>query len=373
MRRLIVTVVVLLFSTAIVGLLTGGAYGDMVSSFTGDDTSTPEWVEYENDKVQNDGDANNDYNFGKSLKFDDGKAETALDDLFARMDGSDDGKADPVLGCAIALAMDQGHGTKFLDKWSGSLIGARANDAADYYVNDGGKGHKDEYLKMVESIKDEIKKGNISTEELNNYTSQMYQINGAYDNGKRPALTVKNTQNDGGTAIVIKWDDGSILKLRIQCGGQPVDVPDWNPPTKTTTPPPTTTAPPEETTPQTTTVTTLAPKDPSVAPVRPNDPDIGGKVDESKIHTDETPRETAPSSYVAPEPPTEAKKTETQTESVQTQAPPATEKVEFVTGAPYTVPFEEVAPATVPQAVATDKPHGELNDQQEKAADDKFG
>ena len=362
MRRLIATIVVLLFTAAVVGLLTGGAYGDMVSSFTGDDTPTPDWVEYENDKLQNDGDAKNDYNFGKPLKFDDSKAETALNDLFARMDGSDDNKADPVLGCAIALAMDQGHGTKYLDKWSTSLIGARANDAADYYVNDGGKGHKDEYLKMVESIKDEIKKGNISTEDLNAYTSQMYQINGAYDNGKRPALTVKNTQNDGGTAIVIKWDDGSILKLRIQCGGQPVDVPDWNPPTKTTTTPP----------PQVTTVVTLEPKDPSVAPVRPNDPSIGGKVDESKIHTDLTPRETAPSSYVAPEPPTEAK-TKTQTESVQTQAPPATEKVEFVTGAPYTVPFEEVAPATVPQAVATDKPHGELNDQQEKAADDKFG
>ena len=65
MRRLIATIVVLLFTAAVVGLLTGGAYGDMVSSFTGDDTPTPDWVEYENDKLQNDGDAKNDYNFVK--------------------------------------------------------------------------------------------------------------------------------------------------------------------------------------------------------------------------------------------------------------------------------------------------------------------
>jgi len=366
MKRLLLTAIVLLTSAAIVGLLTGGAYADVTSGILPSGDTTPDWVEYENDYVYNDGDSTNDYNFGRPLKLD-GNPRTSLDDLFARMDGSDDGKADPVLGCAIAQALDLSHGTKFLDNWSNKLIGERANTAVDYYVNDNG-GHKDEYLKMIESVEDEIKKGTLSLEDLDHYTSQMYQINGTFDGGKRPALTIKNTQNDSGHAIVIEWSDGTTLKLRTECGGQPVDVPEWtppeNPPTETTTPPPTTTettSPPSE--------TTLAPKDPSVAPVRPNDPDIGGEVDTEHIMTDETPRETSPSTYVAPDPP---KPTEAKTEPVQTQ-PPATEAREIVTGAPYSVPFEEVAPATVPEAVATDAPHGALNDQQEKDADAKFG
>jgi hypothetical protein len=369
MKRLLATVVVLITAAAVVGLLTGGAYADVISGIVPGGDTTPEWVEYENDRVQNDGDAKNDHNFGQSLKFD-GTPETSLDDLFVRMDGLDDGKVDPVLGCAIAQALDLSHGTKFLDNWSSALVGERANTAVDYYVNDNG-GHRDEYLQMIESVKDEIKKGAYSVEDLDHYESQMYQIPGTFDGGKRPALTLKPTKNDNGHAIVIRWSDGTTLKLRVECGGQPVDVPGWtppeNPPTETETPPPTTTAPPETTSPPT--ETTLTPKDPSVAPVRPSDPDIGGKVDTEHIMTDETPRETSPSTYVAPDPP---KSTEAKTEPVQTQ-PPATEAREIVTGSPYSVPFEEVAPATVPETVATDAPHGALSDQQEKDADAKFG
>ena len=369
LKRFGICAAVLLFAVACIGLLTGGAYGDMIGS----KPDNPAWVEYENNKLQNDGINNNDYNFGKSLKFDDGKAETALNDLFARMDGSDDGKADPVLGCAIAQAVDLSHGTKFLDKWSNKLIGERANAAVDYFVNDNG-GHKDEYLQMIASVEDEIKKGSLSVMELNSYESQMYQINGAFDNGTRPALTVKKTNNDSGNAIVIKWDDGTELKLRIQCGGQPVDVPEWNPPGNppppdTTTPPPTT-EPPEETQPPTET-TTLAPKVPGEAPVVNNNPDIGGKVDTEHIHTEETPRETAPSTYIPPDPPKATTQAATQPQTTQ---PAQTEpQREVVTGAPYSVPFEEVAPPTKPEEIATDAPHGALSDEQEKAADDKFG
>ena len=74
---------------------------------------------------------------------------------------------------------------------------------------------------------------------------------------------------------------------------------------------------------------------------------------------------------IPPDPPKATTQAATQPQTTQ---PAQTEpQREVVTGAPYSVPFEEVAPPAKPEEIATDAPHGALSDEQEKAADDKFG
>jgi len=68
---------------------------------------------------------------------------------------------------------------------------------------------------------------------LSNYQSAMYMEPQAID-GDKPAVIVRNTNNAGGHFLVfhVKTASGKIIdvKLRLECGYQPIDTPGWTPP-----------------------------------------------------------------------------------------------------------------------------------------------
>jgi len=304
------------------------------------DTPTATGIHFYNDDVQVDGIDTNDYNFGPSA-FDDvqsGKYTHLYDELLDRMDynGTSDNKGcDPNLMAATAYAIDLSRGTTILKETGDKslAIGEKPNVAAERLLKSD-KDRQEVYDALVHQFASATE---VTIEDLGAYNSQMYQIPTGKYFTDRPAITVKKTQHEGGHVLVFRWDDGTEVKYRLECGYQPTDVPQWNPP-KDETPPPTTTNPPSETTPPTETTppptTTLEPKNVTEAPPVQNDPDIGGKVRTDDISTKPTPEpdiSDLPSTYVAPDPPSEqtskagtTKKT-TETEVPATQTPVSTQ------------------------------------------------
>ncbi len=139
-----------------------------------------------------------------------------------------------------------------------------------------------------------------SVEDISAYTSAMYMISNALE-GDKPAVIVQNTNNEGGHMLVIKVllkdNNWIVLRFRLECGYQPIDVPHWPPPGDTPTPTPTTTPTPE-------------PKNRDDDPQnRPGASDYDFYAPDPVNHdpdTTGTPEPTSPDDdYVAPAPPTE--------------------------------------------------------------------
>ena len=63
--------------------------------------------------------------------------------------------------------------------------------------------------------------------ELLDYTSGMYAVKDGITDGI-PAVIVANTTNAGGHFIVITLD-GVELRFRLECGYQPIEIPNWEP------------------------------------------------------------------------------------------------------------------------------------------------
>jgi hypothetical protein len=338
------------------------------------DTPTPTGIHFYNDDVQNDGIDTNNYNFGPSAYGDvtSGKYAHLYDELLDRMDGNgqDDQKlCDPNLIAATAYAIDLTRGTTILKETKDAKLklGEKPNVAAERLL----KSEKDR-----QDVYDELKKQfesatSVTIEDLSDYTSQMYQIPTGKYFTDRPAITVKNTQHEGGHVLVFKWDDGTTVKYRLECGYQPTDVPEWNPPSNDNPPPPTTTnppttTPPTETTPPSVTepptTTTLEPKKATEAPPVQDDPDIGGEVRSSDINTTPTPEpdiSDLPSSYIPPQPPTEEPKSTTTRKTVDTQEEPVTQPP-VVTQPPQVTHDDKTYTVAPPQV--TNPPLEDVND-----------
>ena len=154
-----------------------------------------------------------------------------------------------------------------------------------------------------------------AVKDLDNYTSSMYALS---DDDGIPSVVVRNTTNAGGHFVVISYKDGSNvveLKFRLECGYQPVEIPNWEPeissPPVDDNPP----APPTTEQPPTTEITppTPEPKDPekdiTKNPQAPDydfyssDPNQENSTEQTK---DPEPEKNNPDEYKAPDPPTEA-------------------------------------------------------------------
>ncbi len=258
-------------------------------------------VRYFNNEVQNDGIANNNYNFGYDRKaaadkdVADGKANS-VQEWVATKNGEGDFfysiSVDPALCAAVALHMDESlelPETILVDEQN-EVIGQRADKAHLHFLED-----QKYWDRAIELIKKYLTSGDIRIEELTDYTSQMYMANNRLE-GNKPSVIVRNTQNEGGHVVVFDLGKPGIVKFRLECGYQPVDVPYWTPPT-----PPGPPEPPEPPTP------TLEPKDPDAGPQsqgqgQPGYEDFGGgqNHDNDETLTDEPQ---SPDTYVPPAPP----------------------------------------------------------------------
>lgn len=270
-------------------------------------------VRYFNNEVQNDGIANNNYNFGYDRKaaadkdVADGKVDSVVN-WVATNKGEGDFfysiKVDPALCAAVALHMDETLKLpeKILVDEQDVVIGQRADKAHLHFLSD-----QTYWDRAVELITKYLTSGDIRIEELSDYTSQMYMANNRLE-GNKPSVIVRDTQNEGGHVVVFDLGKPGLVKFRLECGYQPVDVPYWTPPT-----PPGPPTPPDPPTP------TLEPKDPDGGPQgqgqgQPGYEDFGGgpNHDNDTTLTDEPQ---SPDTYVAPTAPpadTGSKPTSTQ-------------------------------------------------------------
>ena len=171
---------------------------------------------------------------------------------------------DPALTAAVALYLDQLELTgndPILAPEANLLVGERADAAHKRFLEN--ESDWDTAITRIKAIlcgQDVV----IEVKELNNYTSAMYMIPQQLD-GDKPCVVVRNTSHAGGHFVVfrVKLKDGKIVnvRFRLECGYQPIDVPNWTPPDKPDPEPPTPT-PPE-----------LEPKDPQDDPQNRPDAD----------------------------------------------------------------------------------------------------
>lgn len=275
--------------------------GAIAQAFTG--------VHYFNNDVNADNIGNNDWNFGPDRKEAADKAVSAgtsnVTDYIATKSGEGDFFAsieqDPALCAAIALHLDESVELpeKILVDEQNELIGQRADKAHLHFLAD-----KAYWDRAVQLIKEYTSHAGISVEHISDYTSAMYMWHNGLD-GNKPSVIVRNTTNAGGDVLIFDFGKPGIVKFRLQCGYQPVDVPYW--PTPDYPPVPDNPVPdnpepdqPEPDEPH------LDPKDPNAGPQGqvPNNPDFGGGQNHNN-NEELTPEPTSPSEYVAPTAPAE--------------------------------------------------------------------
>lgn len=263
-------------------------------------------VHYFNDDVQDDNIDTNNYNFGPdryksaSEAVADGKAAKVVE-YIATKEGTGDFfesiKVDPALCAAIALDMDErlAFDEKILTDEQDVVIGQRADAAHLHFLKDHAY-----WERAVKMITERLTSGEISIQEINDYTSSMYQWHNGLE-GNKPAVIVRNSHNSGGHFVQFNLGKPGVVRYRLECGYQPVDVDYWPTPDKPPIPdnpePPT---PPDE--------PELEPKDPDAGPQAqipddtPGKEDFGGGQNHDPITTI-TDEPQSPSSYTPPEPP----------------------------------------------------------------------
>lgn len=207
---------------------------------------------------------------------------------------------DPALCAAIALQIDQLGITPdnpILGPEKDLKIGERADAAHLRFL-----ANEADWDQAVNRIKGILLGSDVQVEirELSNYTSSMYMVCDQLE-GDKPSVVVRNSNNKGGHFVIfrIKLKDGTWkeLRLRLECGYQPIDTPDWPVPDIPDEPdPPTPPTPP-------------APKDPKDDPQnRPGAEDYDfWSPDHVNHDPDKTPTDEPVSpdeDYVPPAPPT---------------------------------------------------------------------
>lgn len=236
-------------------------------------------------------------------------------------DGKEDQKkCDPRLEAAIAYAV--GTNKKWLldepeDKSKDPSV--FVNEVAEHLEAD-----VDYRKEVYDRIKEAIEEAECEVIEIGGYTSTMYMVPNQDPN--HPIVTVDDSiikDVEGDHALLFTWSDGSTLKLRIDCGYQPmVEIEKKEPPT--TTPPSTT---PSSTTPPPTTTTLESKKTDQAVDVH-GDPDNAPSTHGTANTTPGT-RPSWDSQKPTPETPvdypqsTQGKQTQTQTtQPQQTQSTP---------------------------------------------------
>lgn len=236
-------------------------------------------------------------------------------------DGKDDQKkCDPRLEAAIAYAV--GTNNEWLldepeDKSKDPSV--FVNEVAEHLEAD--VEYRKEIYNRIEKALDESK---CEVIDIGGYTSTMYMVPNQDPN--HPIVTVDDSiikDVEGDHALLFTWPDGSTLKLRIDCGYQPmIEVEKETPPT--TNPPSTTTTtatPP----PSTTTTTTLAPKNTDQAVDVHSDPDNAPSTEHGTANTQPGTRPSWDSQKPTPETPVDYPQSSTQGKQTQTQATPQTQ------------------------------------------------
>lgn len=184
-------------------------------------------------------------------------------------DGEDDQKkCDPRLEAAEAYAISKAYAW-ILDEEEDSSKAPSifVNEVAERLESD--VEYRKELYSRIEKALDEA---DVKVVEIGPYTSTMYMVPNQDPN--HPIVTVDNSvikDVEGDHALLFAWPDGKTLKLRIDCGYQPmIEIETEEPPT---TSPPTTNPPETNPPPQTTVTTSLASKDTKQAVDVSKDPD----------------------------------------------------------------------------------------------------
>jgi hypothetical protein len=212
--------------------------------------------------------------------------------------------------------------------------------------------------------------------DLSDYTSSMYAT--PEDDGI-PSVEVHDTSNAGGHFVVISYKDGNTtteLKFRLECGYQPVEIPNWtpagppvvdNPPPTTEEPPTTTEAPPTELTPP-----EKQPKDRKDNIDENEDasdydwdaPDMENHQNNTEQTPDPEPEKNNPDVRVNPDPPTEATTEQPKTEqpTVSPNSDSGSDIVDDTNG--KTTESQDGKPAVVQAGDGED--HGNFSDKVDK-------
>jgi hypothetical protein len=191
-------------------------------------------------------------------------ARTYLSDNYATDDILNDIKGriheDPTLLSGLATAADGkvnfSEDEKILPKDArGELPGQRPVKAHRIYLENDTEWVRSEEL-WEALVKNAKETGSVEFQDIAGYTSAMYQAD--VDEDGVPEVIVEDSTGESGQAIVLRgiWNGEEwVLKLRLNCGYQPIEVSVfWTPPTTPPPPPSTTTAPPPP--PSTTTTVT---------------------------------------------------------------------------------------------------------------------
>ena len=191
-------------------------------------------VHYFNDDVQNDGIDTNDYNFGPdryaaAVEAVENGAVDNVQDYIATKNGTGDFfesiAVDPALCAAIAFDMDErlAFDEKILKDERNELIGQRANKAHKHFLKDHAY-----WERSVKMITERLTSGGIEIIEVVGYTSSMYQHHNGLD-GNKPSVVVRNSRNSGGHFIQFNLGKLGVVRYRLECGYQPVDIDEYWP------------------------------------------------------------------------------------------------------------------------------------------------
>ncbi len=208
---------------------------------------TRSWTYY-NDHVQNDGDPNNDWNFGENpipaaeKAVEEGKAEDLLHALFDwdndtktlkgifattidPRNGSSD--ADPGILASILNHVEEEKGVSLLpDAVKGVDREQRPDAAADYFED-----HPESADESYEKFIDTLDGVHVSLEKRKNYVRQYYAYPGARHG--RPGIVVRDKEKyseEESLFLVLSWDDGTKIWIRVPCRFQPAgELSYWRP------------------------------------------------------------------------------------------------------------------------------------------------
>ena len=171
------------------------------------------WVFY-NLKLQDDGDEDNDFNFGPEAS---GSAEE-LDEIFRQRVVED-----PALGAADMAWLDAIVGTRYLGEFYESCKGDWAktiNLSKESFIQDPVL-----YARAREAFFDYLDKASVSVETASGLTDQMYM--NPYTEDGIPDVIVLKTKNHTGKFLVYTFKiKGNTFKVayRLECGFQPTNV-----------------------------------------------------------------------------------------------------------------------------------------------------
>ena len=322
-----VVVMLLLVAAVFCGFASPGIRGGIAATV---DSTTEAFCTYYNNRANADGNDGNNFWFDgedengnntyqaaeKAVK--DGSAPDVLTYLYTNDDGKlggeyirrinpHDGSTDwdPALLAAHCTHVENVTGVTILTDEQDKPI-ARRPDAAHLHFLKDREYAEACYDKLVEMYK----KASVGVQEINSYTSAMYMWNNGLE-GNKPAVIVRSTENAGGHMLVFNFGDKvGVVKYRIECGFQPIDItyvpiPDTPPIPDNPEPQP---DPPSGRDPEPTPEPGPAP---TPTPLESKNPDggTGGgpNADNRKTDTAEPNTENSPDEYVAPAPPSEDK------------------------------------------------------------------